>query len=174
MNAMGTPVVFSLGANLGDPRSTLRAALAELDAHTGISIRSVSPWFRTAPVGLVDQPDFINLVALGTTSLDLEELWDAVSAVENRHGRLRTIPGGPRTLDIDVITVGDRIATTPPLQLPHPRAHQRPFVLVPWLALDPDATLPSRGRVADLLAHLDSSGVQLIADDRAVVQGEQS
>lgn len=162
MTTHEVPVVLSLGANLGDPVSTLRAALAELNAHRSMTIRAVSGWYRTAPVGVLEQPDFINVVACGTTGLDPDQLWGLVSSVEQAHGRQRLIPGGPRTLDIDVISLGHQIRATTHLTLPHPRAHQRPFVLVPWSAIDPTAELPGHGAVADLVASMDTSGVTLL------------
>lgn len=161
-------VVFSLGANLGDPSATLREALRDLNDQPGITVQAVSPWYRTAPVGQVDQPDFINLVAVGTTTLEPDQLWHAISAVELAHGRQRVLQGGPRTLDIDVVSLGDQISTTPHLTLPHPRAHQRGFVLVPWLAIDPEAVLPGHGRVGELVKDLDTRDVQPLESNPAV------
>jgi 2-amino-4-hydroxy-6-hydroxymethyldihydropteridine diphosphokinase len=141
--------VLSLGSNLGDRRALLAAALTVLDPV------AVSPLYETAPVGGVEQDDFLNLVAVLDT--DATQAWRRAQQAEQAAGRERTVRWGPRTLDVDVV-----VADGPPppgLVLPHPRAHERAFVLRPWLDLDPDATLPA-GRVADLLAALGDQGVR--------------
>jgi 2-amino-4-hydroxy-6-hydroxymethyldihydropteridine diphosphokinase len=141
--------VLSLGSNLGDRRALLAAALTVLEPV------AVSPLYETAPVGGVEQDDFLNLVAVLDT--DATQAWRRAQQAEQAAGRERTVRWGPRTLDVDVV-----VADGPPppgLVLPHPRAHERAFVLRPWLDLDPDATLPA-GRVADLLAALGDQGVR--------------
>jgi 2-amino-4-hydroxy-6-hydroxymethyldihydropteridine diphosphokinase len=87
-------------------------------------------------------------------------LLERAQAIENAYRRTREVPGGPRTLDVDLIVVGERVKNTPLLTLPHPRAHERAFVMVPWLDIDPAATVPERGAVADLLAGIDHTGVR--------------
>jgi 2-amino-4-hydroxy-6-hydroxymethyldihydropteridine diphosphokinase len=106
--------------------------------------------YQTAPVGGPEQPDYLNAVLLIQTSLPPRELLAGVLAIEARHGRVRDIRFGPRTLDIDIISYADQVSTDPVLILPHPRAHERAFVLAPWHDIDPDATLAGRG-VSDLL-----------------------
>lgn len=138
-------VVIALGANLGPAAETLRAAVAELSAVPGLDVTAVSPLARTAAVGGPDQPDFLNAVVLGTTTLAPRELLRACQGIENAHGRQRHEHWGPRTLDVDLVVYDTVLAVTDDLELPHPRAHQRAFVLQPWAAVDPEAVLPGLG-----------------------------
>ncbi|WP_432510367.1 2-amino-4-hydroxy-6-hydroxymethyldihydropteridine diphosphokinase [Kineococcus sp. SYSU DK001] len=152
-----TRAVLALGANLGHRAATLRAAVDALAATDGVTVEAVSTFVESAPVGAVpDQPDFLNAVVLVRTTLGPHELLAAAHAVETALGldRSTKVPDGPRPVDVDVITHGDAELDEDGLVLPHPRAHERAFVLGPWLELDPDAELPA-GRVADLLAGLD-------------------
>jgi dihydroneopterin aldolase/2-amino-4-hydroxy-6-hydroxymethyldihydropteridine diphosphokinase len=156
--------VLALGTNLGDRAAILRAAVAELDEADGIQVDAVSPVVETDPVGGPDQPDYLNAVVLITTTLAPDALLAAGQRIEAGHGRERAIRWGPRTLDVDLIRYGDLLSTDPALELPHPRAERRAFVLAPWLAVDPQAWLPGlsgRRPVAPLLA---------VAADRAGVR----
>lgn len=147
--------VLALGANLGDRMATLRAALDALSAVPGIDVRAVSGVWETAPVGGPAQPDYLNAVVLVRTRLPARALLAAGQGIEAALGRRRGARWGPRTLDIDVITYADRISTEQDLELPHPRAAGRAFVLAPWNQVDPRAVLPGAAgprRVADLLA----------------------
>ena len=146
--------VLALGTNLGDRAGILRAAVTELDEVEGVAVDAVSPVVETDPVGGPDQPDYLNAVVLVTTRLAAEDLLAACQRIEAGHGRERSVRWGPRTLDVDLIRYGDLLSDDPALELPHPRAHQRAFVLAPWLAVDPQAWLPSltgRRPVAPLL-----------------------
>lgn len=163
------PVVLSLGSNQGDPLATLTEAVARLAASDGLTLRAVSPVYRTAPVGGVEQPDFLNVVVLGDTEALAEDLLEDTQGIETDLGRVRDVRWGPRTLDIDIIDVAGRLDDDEDLTLPHPRAHERAFVLVPWLDVDPDAVLPGHGRVADLVAGLDAGGVRRLDDVRIVL-----
>ena len=155
------PVVFSLGSNLGDRLAYLQAAVDALRATHNLSVVDVSPVYETDPVGpVLDQPNFLNAVVRADTALASLVLLERAQAIENAYRRTREVPGGPRTLDVDLIVVGERIKNTPLLTLPHPRAHERAFVLAPWLDIDPTADVPERGPVAALLAGIDSSGVR--------------
>ena len=157
--------VLSLGSNVGDSLDTLRRAVARLAGLAGVTVTAVSPVYRTVPVGGVTQEDFLNLVVLAEVrDLGAPELLGRTQAIEAGLGRVRDVRWGPRTLDIDLISAGDVEVCTPGLVVPHPRAHERPFVLVPWLAVDPDATLPGHGRVADLVAGMDAGGVRRLDD----------
>lgn len=153
-------VVLSLGANLGDPRDQLGRALEQLAADPAIAVEAVSDAYETAPIGKTDQPAFLNVAALVRTDLPLPELLARTQAVETALGRVRHERWGPRTLDIDIVAAGGLTLELPHLTVPHPRAHERAFVLVPWLELDADAHLPGRGRVADLVAALPDQGVR--------------
>ncbi len=155
------PVVFSIGSNLGDRLAYLQAAVDALRTTPNLSVVDVSSVYETDPVGLVtDQPKFLNVIVRADSTLASLVLLERAQAIENAYRRTRDVPGGPRTLDVDLIVVGERVKNTPVLTLPHPRAHERAFVLVPWLDIEPAATVPELGPVADLLAGLDRSGVR--------------
>ncbi len=148
-------VAFALGANLGDRSATLRAAVAALAATPGLRVVALSPLYETDPVGgPPGQPAYLNAVLVADSSLLPSDLLARAHAVEAEHGRERTEHWGARTLDIDLLAVGGRTAATPELMLPHPRAHLRAFVLVPWADVDPGFEVPGLGTVADLLAAL--------------------
>lgn len=154
-------VVFSLGSNLGDRLAYLQGAIDLLRTTPTLSIVDISGVYETSPVGPVqDQPDFLNLVVRADSTLASLVLLERAQAIEKNFLRTREVPGGARTLDVDLVTVGERVKNTHELTLPHPRAHQRAFVLVPWLEIDPEATLPGVGRVADLVSDLDTTGVR--------------
>jgi 2-amino-4-hydroxy-6-hydroxymethyldihydropteridine diphosphokinase len=143
--------VLSLGSNLGDRRAHLRAALEVIGAQ--LDVIAVSPSYETAPIGGVDQPDFLNCVAFVDTA-DAEEALAAAHRAEEARGRLRGVRWGPRTLDVDVVDVDGQVRDDPRLTLPHPRAFERAFVLRPWLDLDPEAVVAGHGSVRTLLARL--------------------
>lgn len=153
--------MVSLGANLGDRMARLRGGLEVLAQH--VAVRAVSPVYETAPVGVTDQPPFLNAVAL-LDSDDAEAVFVAAQAAEQSQGRVRTQRWGPRTLDVDLIVVDSVISDDPRLTLPHPRAHERGFVLTPWLDIDVTAQLPGRGSVRALLAALPPQDVRRFAD----------
>ena len=160
--------VLALGANLGNAQETLRAAVGDLDRTPGIDVVDVSPLARTAPVGGPDQPDFLNAVVLVRTTLSPRDLLRATQAVEQSHGRERLEQWGPRTLDVDIVVYGSVLAVTDDLELPHPRAHERAFVLQPWAQVDPTAVLPGLGGgpVAALAATApDREGLRWLALD---------
>ncbi len=154
------PAFVALGSNLGDPAATLRAALIELAAIDGCQMRAHSSLYRTAPVGLRDQPDFINAVALIDTVLAPEPLLAALFAIEARFGRRRAGFQAPRTLDLDLLLHGETTSNDPQLTLPHPRMHQRAFVLLPLLEIAPACVLPGIGPAAGLLAACHDQSVQ--------------
>lgn len=143
--------VLSLGSNVGDRRAHIRAGLEVIASW--VAVLRVSPAYETAPVGGVEQPDFLNVVALVDTA-DPETAFAAAQAAEEVRGRLRSVRWGPRTLDVDVIDVDGQLRDDPRLTLPHPRAHERAFVLRPWLDVDPDAVVVGHGPVWKLLAEV--------------------
>ncbi len=138
----------ALGANLDDPLAQVRAALAALPWLAATRVVAASSLYRTAPVGLIGQPDFINAVVELRTELDPEALLDALFAVEAEFGRVRAARNGPRTLDLDLLLHGDAVIDRPHLQLPHPRLHLRAFVVAPLAEIAPDCRIPGRGTVA--------------------------
>jgi 2-amino-4-hydroxy-6-hydroxymethyldihydropteridine diphosphokinase len=151
-----TRAVLALGANVGHRAATLHAAVERLAAADGVRVEAVSTIVETAPVGAVpDQPDFLNAVVLVETTLGPHELLALAHRVEDALGldRATKVPDGPRPIDVDVVAYGATVLAEDGLVLPHPRAHERAFVLEPWLELDPEAELPA-GRVADLLEGL--------------------
>ena len=151
-----TRAVLSLGSNLGDRLAHLQSAVDRL----GEAVVAVSPVYETAPWGVVDQPDFLNAVLLVDDTNTGPRGWLArAQECERAAGRVRTVRWGPRTLDVDVVSVPDVTLSEPDLVLPHPGAHERATVLVPWHDIEPDAVLPGHGRIRDLLAGVDTSGV---------------
>ncbi len=153
-----TRAYVGLGANLGDREAMLRSAVEQLRAEPGVRVTAVSTFLDTAPVGIVDQPRFLNAAAAVETDLGARELLDGLLGIERRLGRNRAGPRfGPRTIDLDLLLYGDEQIDEPGLQVPHPRLHERLFALEPLAELDPDLVVPGRGRLADLVAGLQSS-----------------
>lgn len=150
-NAVIVDALLALGTNLGDREAHLRRALALLEAADGISVSWTGPVIETAPVGGPEQGPYLNSVVGVRTSRDPFSLLAAAQAIEQDAQRERIVRWGPRTLDVDVITYGDLRSDDPELTLPHPRAHERAFVLAPWHAARPDAVLPGHGAIRDLL-----------------------
>jgi 2-amino-4-hydroxy-6-hydroxymethyldihydropteridine diphosphokinase len=142
---------IALGANLGDPVATVNAAIVALQGLPQTDFIAASSLYRTAPVGLKNQPDFINavveLIAVSSAPTILESLF----AIEERFGRQRSVKNAPRTLDLDLLLFGDAVSDDPQLTLPHPRLHERAFVLAPLAEIAPQLNIPGRGPVADLL-----------------------
>ena len=155
--------LLALGGNLNDVESTFRAALAELHRVPGIQVQSVSPLVRTAPEGGTDQPDYLNAVARVQTSLSPRELLGACNGIEVLHGRDRSVPGSARTLDLDIISYDGVTGETDDLTLPHPRAHQRGFVMLPWSHMEPDAIFEPHGPVVDLARQTGLDGVRMVS-----------
>ncbi|WP_242605469.1 2-amino-4-hydroxy-6-hydroxymethyldihydropteridine diphosphokinase [Frankia sp. Cppng1_Ct_nod] len=149
----GRTAVLALGSNLGDRLERLYAATRML------GVVAVSGVYETASVGGPDQDDYLNAVVL-VPAAPPHALLAAVRSAEQAALRVRTVHWGPRTLDVDVIACGDLVSDDPEILIPHPRAHTRAFVCVPWLDVEPDAILPGHGRVADLVAGMDVSGVR--------------
>ncbi len=154
------PAVVAVGANLGDRLGALQLAVDSLAGTPEVTVERVSSVYETDPVGGPDQPDFLNAVLLVQTTLTPGQLLDRAQAVEAEAGRVRDVRWGPRTLDVDLIAYAEHTCSDARLTLPHPRARERAFVLVPWCEIDPHARLPEHGPVADLLAGLDTSGVR--------------
>lgn len=144
--------VFSLGSNLEDRLEALQGALDAVVESPGITLVGISPVYETAPVGGPEQPHFLNAVLVVDTVLPSAALLERAQGVESGMQRKREVAWGPRIIDVDVVTVGGETSADPALTLPHPRAHERAFVLVPWHDVDPEGELPGRGKVADLLA----------------------
>jgi 2-amino-4-hydroxy-6-hydroxymethyldihydropteridine diphosphokinase len=152
-----TRAFVGLGANLGDRERALRRAVDELSTLPSTELRAVSTFRDTEPVGIRDQPTFLNGVAELATELSARQLLDELLRIERRLGRDRTgaRPGGPRTIDLDLLLYGEERIAEPGLRIPHPRLHERRFVLEPLAELAPALNVPGKGQVQGLLSKLD-------------------
>lgn len=152
-----------LGSNLADPAAQVRAGIAALGGIEATTIIACSSLYRSAPVGYTDQPDFINAVAALETGLSARRLLDALLAVEHLRGRRRSFRNAPRTLDLDLLLFDACAIDAPGLTVPHPRMHERAFVLLPLAEIAPAVEIPGRGAIATLVQSLDAGGVARIA-----------
>jgi 2-amino-4-hydroxy-6-hydroxymethyldihydropteridine diphosphokinase len=141
--------VVSLGANIGDPKANLDLAVALLREATDVI--AVSSYLQTKPVGGPEQPDYLNAVAIIESELPAKDLLAVLNGIETAMGRTREIHWGPRVIDLDLIQYGGLSVSDEKLTLPHPRAHERRFVLAPWFEIEPEAILLTHGRISDLL-----------------------
>ncbi len=156
---MSVRAYVGIGANLGDPAAQVRAAVDALRAVPGTALVAASSLYRTAPVGYADQPDFVNAVAAVDTDLPPEALLAALHGIERGAGRERSFRNAPRTLDLDLLLYGGATLSGDALTVPHPRMHERAFVLAPLAEIAPTAEIPGRGSAADCLARLPDQGV---------------
>jgi 2-amino-4-hydroxy-6-hydroxymethyldihydropteridine diphosphokinase len=144
--------VVALGANIGNPREQMDLAVAILREAT--EVIAVSSYFVTKPVGGPEQPDYLNAVCILKSDLPAIDLLAVLQGIEKSLGRQRTVQWGPRTIDLDLIQYGSLLSAADELELPHPRAHERRFVLEPWFEIEPDAILLTHGKISELLAQL--------------------
>lgn len=158
--------VLSIGSNLGNRLETLQGSVDALEDTPGLRVKAVSPVYETEPWGVEagSQPTYFNAVLLVRTTLPPASLMERAHAVEEAFARVRDERWGPRTLDVDIVAYQGVVSDDPALTLPHPRAHERAFVLVPWHDVDPAAELPGHGPVADLLARVGGQDVRQRAD----------
>lgn len=158
--------VVSLGSNMGDRLAKLQGALDSFADTPQVFVTEVSPVYETDPVGAPEgSPKFLNAVLLLDTTLPAHVLLERALAIESAFGRQpQEVPNAPRPLDVDLVVIGDRRADDESLKLPHPRAHQRAFVLAPWHDLEPDAEIPGQGKVAELLEQVGREGVRRVDD----------
>ncbi len=159
---------IALGSNLREPQCQLQAGFDALARLPGTELIARSSLYRSAPVGYLDQPDFVNAVVALRTSLQPRALLDALLAIEREHGRVRDFPNAPRTLDLDIALYGEQVIHEPGLTIPHPRMHERAFVMAPLAEIAPDAIVPGRGpvpvRVSELLAGVDVQSVSVVKE----------
>lgn len=153
----------ALGSNLQRPDRQVMAAIRELDELPGLAVLRRSSLYRTAPVGYRDQPEFINAVAEVETSLKPRELLAALLSLERLHGRRRTFPNAPRTLDLDLLLYENLSFSEPGLTVPHPRLAERAFVLVPLAEIAPELDIPGHGRAQELALRLSREGIERLA-----------
>ena len=144
--------VVALGANIGSPREQMDVAIALLREAT--EVRAVSSYFVTKPVGGPEQPDYLNAVCILESELPALDLLAVLQGIEKSLGRERDVRWGPRTIDLDLIQYGSLLSAAAELELPHPRAHERRFVLEPWCEIEPDAILLTHGKISELLVQL--------------------
>ncbi|MGW0995876.1 2-amino-4-hydroxy-6-hydroxymethyldihydropteridine diphosphokinase [Streptomyces sp. NPDC002520] len=158
--------VISLGSNLGNRLETIQGAVDALEDTPGVRIKAVSPVYETEPWGVApgSQPSYFNAVVVLKTTLPPSSLLERAHAVEEAFNRVREERWAPRTLDVDIVAYANVTSDDPQLTLPHPRAHERAFVLAPWHDVDPQATLPGRGAVAELLSAVTRGGIAPRAD----------
>ena len=156
---MNRRTVIAMGSNLGDRLDYLQGGLDGLFDTPHLTFLAVSPVYETTPVGGPRQPDYLNAVVIAETSMPAQAVLERCLSLEDAYGRVRDERWGPRTLDLDLIIYGDEVSNSPGLTLPHPRAHERAFVLVPWHDADPQAQLPGYGPVADLVAAVGTNGI---------------
>lgn len=159
-----TPVYVAIGANLKRPEEQVRAGFEELAMLPETRLAALSSLYRSAAVGYLDQPDFVNAVAGIETALAPRALLDALLEIERRYGRVREFPNAPRTLDLDIVLYGEAQVNERGLSIPHPRMHERAFVLVPLAEIAPEALVPGRGRVRDLLQGVDAASLEKIEE----------
>jgi 2-amino-4-hydroxy-6-hydroxymethyldihydropteridine diphosphokinase len=144
--------VIALGANIGNPKEQMDIAVALL--KESLEVSAISSYFTTAPVGGPEQPDYLNAVCIAESELPAADLLALLHGIEKTLGRERIEHWGPRTIDLDLIQYGSLLSYADELLLPHPRAHERRFVLEPWFEIEPDALLLTHGKISDLLAQL--------------------
>ena len=168
--SVAEPVFVGLGANLADPERQVRQAIAELADIEHTQVISVSSFYRSAPVGYAGQPHFINAVAELRTALPPRQLLEKLHAIESRHGRTRTFRNAPRTLDLDLLVYASVAIDEPGLTLPHPRMHERAFVLLPMTEIAPHTLVPGHGLVSQLLAQVDQQGVERLPRESSATQ----
>lgn len=164
---MGQPCFIALGANLGDPVATVQAAILALRELPQTEFIAASSLYRTAPVGLRHQPDFINAVVELVAVAPAPTLLQALFEIEARFGRRRSVKNAPRTLDLDLLLYGDELSDDPQLTLPHPRLHERAFVLAPLTEIAPQLVVPGRGPVAELLLRCADQQIEKILPQAA-------
>jgi 2-amino-4-hydroxy-6-hydroxymethyldihydropteridine diphosphokinase len=151
---------IGLGANLGDPASQVRGAIARLAELRDSRLIAASSLYHTAPIGYLEQPDFVNAVVAVETALPAATLLGELRRIEASYRRERAFANAPRTLDLDLLLYGEDTIATPELEVPHPRMHERAFVLAPLAEISPEVRIPGRGLVAVLLAALSDQGVR--------------
>ena len=155
-----TASFVGLGANLGDPQRQVHAAFRELDAIPHTRVVGTSSLYRSEPLGYAKQPSFVNAVAQIETGLPAERLLAELHEIEARHGRSRSFANAPRTLDLDLLLYGELVLDLPHLKIPHPRMHERAFVLLPLVEIAPHAEVPGRGPARTLLEECRNQGVE--------------
>jgi 2-amino-4-hydroxy-6-hydroxymethyldihydropteridine diphosphokinase len=165
LTAFRSTAFIALGSNLDHPSFQVQRALREIDDIGEVALVKISSMYETVPVGMTDQPAFVNAVAQVETLLSPQDLLGQLLDIEKRHGRVRAEKNGPRTLDLDILIFNEWRLDEPDLTTPHPRMHERAFVLVPLLEIAPEIYIPGKGYGKEHLAKLDAAGVKRMTDD---------
>ncbi len=155
---------IALGSNLDNPKMQIQDAFAELDEIENTRLLQTSSLYASAPWGYANQPDFVNAVASVETELPARRLLEELLKIETWHGRERSFPNSPRTLDLDIALYGDEIVDEESLKIPHPRMHERAFVLVPLAEIAPELVIPGQGVLAKLLERCSDSSLKRMVD----------
>ena len=155
---------LAIGANIGDSRANMRAAIDLLRGNRDVSVTSVSSLYRSSPVGVIDQPDFLNAAIALQTELSADALLSFCQEVELKMGRKRTIRWGPRVIDLDILLYGDYVINEYSLVIPHPRMLERDFVLIPLAEIASDIRLPGGGSIGQAARALENSDITIVAD----------
>ena len=157
--------VIGIGSNLGDASTSVRQAMRDVEDRLDATDVHRSSLYRTAPVGGPEQPDFVNAVLTLESDLTPDAVLQALQGIEQEAGRVRDVRWGPRTLDLDVVVAGNVVSEDPALTLPHPRAHERAFVLIPWHEIEPEASLPGLGPIAAMIeAGFDDQDIEVLPE----------
>ena len=157
--------VIGIGSNLGDASTSVRQAMRDVEDAVGAGDVRRSSLYRTAPVGGPEQPDFVNAVLTMESDLTPEAVLEVLQGIEQEAGRVRDVRWGPRTLDLDVVAAGNVVSEDPALTLPHPRAHERAFVLIPWHEIEPEASLPGLGPITAMIrAGFDDQAIEVLPE----------
>ncbi len=164
LTSFRSTVYIGLGSNMHDPIQQIQQAYQEIDDINNTSLIKVSSFYATAPVGYVEQQEFINAVIEISTTLSPQELMQALLEIEARHNRVREIKNGPRTLDLDILLFNEWRIDEPNLATPHPRAHKRAFVLHPLLEIAPDSYIPGVGFVKDFIDSVSDQVIRKLQD----------
>jgi 2-amino-4-hydroxy-6-hydroxymethyldihydropteridine diphosphokinase len=167
LTAFQSTAYVGLGSNLDNPIEQVQSALREIDEIYGVALVKVSSMYASAPVGMTEQPPFVNAVAEVVTTLSPHDLMSALLSIEARHHRERRLKNGPRTLDLDIVLFNDWEIDDDTVTTPHPRFHERAFVLVPLHELRPDLIVPGHGAIAALLAGVAHQDLRRLASDEA-------
>jgi len=158
--------VIGVGSNLGDAPASVRRAMHDVEEGLQASDARRSSLYRTSPVGGPEQPDFVNAVLVLESDLTPEVVLEVLQGIEQEAGRVRDVRWGPRTLDLDLVVAGNIISKDPVLTLPHPRAHERAFVLIPWHEIEPEASLPGVGPIAAVIeAGFDDQDIEVLVEE---------
>jgi len=160
--------VIGVGSNLGDAPASVRRAMRDVaERLTATDVRR-SSLYRTAPVGGPEQPDFVNAVLVLESEMAPDDVLVALHGIEQEAGRVRDVHWGPRTLDLDVVVAGNLVSEDPDLTLPHPRAHERAFVLIPWQEVEPEASLTGIGPIAAVIdAGFHDQDIEMLGEEES-------